>query len=54
MLYYGYTMANEETLVRMKIKTTNRLKTLKATPRESYDEIINRILDHVWKNKKIK
>ena len=47
-------MTDEETLIRMKKKTTIRLKILKATPRESYDEIINRILDHVWRNKKIK
>ena len=43
----------EETII-IKDKTIKRLKLLRKTPRESYDEIINRILDYVWRNKKVK
>lgn len=35
-----------ETSIRLHTKTVEELKKVKITPRESYDEIINRLIDN--------
>lgn len=40
----------KDTVMRIKITTKERLKKLKIHPRQSYDEVINIILDKIEKS----
>ena len=52
VLKRGYKM--ETMLIQLKVKTANALKDLRITERESYDEIIKRLLENVPKPKKVR
>lgn len=43
---------DKETQIRIDKMLTKSLKSLKITPRESYNEIIKRLLKYHYKNKK--